>query len=106
MVSSKKKIAKKKKKSAAKKAKANSHPVQLRNKPLRTLTEEALSKYFKDLNGHQPTNLYDFVIGEVEAPLLQSVMDYSEGNQTVAASILGINRATLRKKLKQYRLYN
>jgi len=73
---------------------------------LRTLTEEALSKYFKDLNGHQPTNLYDFVIGEVEAPLLQSVMEYTEGNQTIAADILGINRATLRKKLKQYRLYN
>jgi len=105
VVNSKKKSAKKKKR-AAKKANSNSHAVQLRNKPLRTLTEEALSKYFKDLNGHQPTNLYDFVIGEVEAPLLQSVMEYTEGNQTIAADILGINRATLRKKLKQYRLYN
>jgi len=101
VVSSKKKSAKKRKV-----AKKKAQQVQLRNKPLRRLTEEALAKYFKDLNGHQPSNLYDFVIGEVEAPLLQSVMDYTEGNQTLAADVLGINRATLRKKLKQYKLHS
>lgn len=44
------------------------------------------------------------VLGEVEPPLFRAVMDYTQGNQTRAAEILGINRATLRKKLKQYRL--
>jgi len=106
VVSSKKKSASKKtvKKKTGKPGKAKLPEVQLRNRPLRSLTEEALGRYFKDLNGHQPTNLYNLVLGEVEAPLLASVMKHTDGNQTVASEILGINRATLRKKLKQYSL--
>lgn len=73
-------------------------------KPLRDLTEDALKSYFARLNGHKPGDLYDLVIGEVEEPLLKTVMDYSRGNQSRAADILGINRGTLRKKLKQYSL--
>ena len=76
----------------------------MRNRPLRNLTEEALRKYFKDLNGHKPGELYDLVLGEVELPLFKTVMDYTHGNQSRAAEILGINRATLRKKLKHYYL--
>lgn len=76
----------------------------MRNRPLRDLTEEALKKYFKDLNGHKPSELYDLVLGEVEPPLFETVMEYTQGNQSRAAEILGINRATLRKKLKQYYL--
>lgn len=76
----------------------------VRNRPLRDLTEESLKRYFKDLNGHQPGDLYQLVLSEVEAPLFRSVMDYAEGNQSQAAQILGINRATLRKKLKHYYL--
>ena len=79
-------------------------PVQVRNRPLRSLTEEALRSYLKDLNGHKPAELYNLVLGEVEPPLFATVMDYAHGNQTLAANILGINRATLRKKLKIYRL--
>jgi Fis family transcriptional regulator len=71
---------------------------------LRDVTEEALKRYFKDLNGHKPGDLYQLVLREVEAPLFKSVMDYSEGNQSQAAEVLGINRATLRKKLKHYYL--
>ena len=76
----------------------------VRNRPLRDLTEEALQRYFKDLNGDKPFNLYDLVLSEVEAPLFKSVMDYADGNQSQAAQVLGINRATLRKKLKHYYL--
>lgn len=76
----------------------------VRNRPLRDLTEEALHRYFRDLNGHSPGDLYDLVLGEVELPLFQTVMDYTDGNQSRAARILGINRATLRKKLRQYYL--
>ncbi len=78
--------------------------VQLRNKPLRDLTGDALRTYFRDLNGHQPNALYDLVLGEVEPPLFEAVLDYTRGNQSRAAEILGLNRATLRKKLKQYEL--
>ena len=44
------------------------------------------------------------VLKETEAPLFKSVMKYTENNQSSAAMILGINRGTLRKKLKQYKL--
>jgi Fis family transcriptional regulator len=68
--------------------------------PLRSHAERALSDYFTSLNGSRPAHLYDLVLREVEEPLLRVVLDYAEGNQSRAAGILGINRATLRKKLK------
>jgi Fis family transcriptional regulator, factor for inversion stimulation protein len=76
----------------------------VRNKPLSTLTDEALHSYFANLNGHKPGRLYELVIGEVERPLLSAVLHYTNGNQCEAAEILGINRGTLRKKLKAYKL--
>jgi len=75
-----------------------------REKTLRGSVQSALDVYFSDLNGHNPGNLYRMVMDEVEAPLLESVMRHTGGNQTRAAECLGINRATLRKKLKQYGL--
>ena len=72
--------------------------------PLRKHTEEALNRYFNSLNGDRPGDLYDLVLGEVEEPLFKAVMDYTHGNQSQAAGILGINRGTLRKKLKTYSL--
>ena len=71
-------------------------------KPLCKHTEDALDQYFATLNGDRPGDLYDLVIGEVERPLFQAVMDYTQGNQSQAAGILGINRGTLRKKLRTY----
>ena len=73
-----------------------------RGVPLRSLTEQALDDYFTSLNGHAPGHLYDLVMREVEEPLFRAVLDYSEGNQSRAADILGINRGTLRKKLRVY----
>ena len=70
--------------------------------PLRSHAEQALDSYFASLNGHAPGHLYDLVMREVEEPLFRSVLDYAEGNQSRAADILGINRGTLRKKLKYY----
>ena len=87
------------------KKKSNKAKIQLRNsKPLRKHTEEALTSYFAALNGDRPGDLYDLVLGEVEEPLFRAVMDYTGGNQSQAAGILGINRGTLRKKLKTYSL--
>jgi Fis family transcriptional regulator, factor for inversion stimulation protein len=70
--------------------------------PLRDHAEDALQKYFQNLNGHRPAALYDLVMREVEEPLFRAVMDYAEGNQSRAAVILGINRGTLRKKLREF----
>ncbi len=73
-------------------------------KPLCQHTEDALKNYFASLNGDRPGDLYDLVMGEVERPLFKAVMDFTQGNQSQAAGILGINRGTLRKKLKTYEL--
>jgi len=75
-----------------------------RELPLRTHAERALTDYFASLNGHRPAHLYDLVLREVEEPLLKAVLDYTEGNQVRAAGILGINRGTLRKKLRSFGL--
>ena len=75
-----------------------------KSKPLRKHTEDALKQYFKNLNGDRPGDLYELVIGEVERPLFEAVLEYTEGNQSQAAGILGINRGTLRKKLRTYSL--
>src|SRR6478752_3253451 len=72
-----------------------------RDLPLRNHAERALSDYFTSLNGHKPAHLYDLVLREVEEPLFRLVLDYAEGNQSEAANLLGINRGTLRKKLKE-----
>ena len=73
-------------------------------RPLRNVTEEALDNYFASLNGSKPSELYNLVLAEVEAPLLRAALNYTKGNQSRAAEILGINRGTLRKKLRIYGL--
>ena len=72
--------------------------------PLREHAEAALDAYFQRLNGHRPSGLYQLVLREVEEPLFRTVLDYASGNQSQAAVILGINRGTLRKKLRQFGL--
>ena len=76
----------------------------IKSKPLSSLTDECLRSYFENLNGHKPGDLYQLVIGEVDRPLLSAVLAYTKGNQSEAAEILGINRGTLRTKLKAYHL--
>lgn len=71
---------------------------------LRESVEMALKYYFQDLDGQPTTNLYQLVISEVEGPLLEAVLDYTRYNQSKAAEMLGLNRGTLRKKLKQHDL--
>ncbi|EAV47696.1 Fis family transcriptional regulator [Methylophilaceae bacterium] len=66
--------------------------------------EMLLDQYFTDLAGESPGNLYNLVVSNVEKPLLLYVMNYAEGNQSKAAEILGLNRNTLRKKLKTHNI--
>jgi len=72
--------------------------------PLRVSVEQALVRYFSHLDGQNACGLYDLVLAEVEAPLLEVTLAYVQGNQSRAAELLGLNRGTLRKKLKQYDL--
>lgn len=71
---------------------------------LRDSVEIAVNNYFQHLEGQDVTDVYEMVMSEVETPLLEVVMKYTRHNQTKAAQVLGLNRGTLRKKLKQYGL--
>jgi len=62
----------------------------------------ALEAYFHDLDGQPPHAVYDMLLNCVEKPLLDYVLNHAGGNQSKAAEILGLNRNTLRKKLKQH----
>jgi Fis family transcriptional regulator len=70
---------------------------------LRDYVEQTLDDYFTNLDGHKPANLYEMVLQEIEAPLIKSVLKYTDQNQSIAAAILGISRGTLRKKLQNFR---
>ena len=72
--------------------------------PLSALVKDALDRYFEDLNGQVPADLYELVMAQIEQPLLEVVMRETSGNIFKAALLLGINRATLRKKLRKYSL--
>ncbi|MGK0498663.1 MAG: Fis family transcriptional regulator [Oceanicoccus sp.] len=75
-----------------------------RAQTLRDSVSIALNNYFAHLEGQEVTDVYEMVLSEVEAPLLEEVMKYTRNNQTKASILLGLNRGTLRKKLKQYGL--
>lgn len=72
------------------------------NTILRDCVRSVLTSYINDLEGHTINDLYQLVLTEVETPLLETILEHTNGNQSKAAQILGINRGTLRKKLKQY----
>ncbi|WP_299660769.1 response regulator [uncultured Ruegeria sp.] len=59
-----------------------------------------LRRYF-DLHGNilPPPGLYQRILREVEAPLIEIALDATGGNQAKCADLLGINRNTLRKKI-------
>ena len=65
---------------------------------------DALRTYFARLDGHGASNLYELVLSEVEQPLIETVLEHCEHNQTKAAQILGLSRSTLRKKMQIYRI--
>ena len=73
---------------------------------LRESVEDAINSYFQQLDGHPAGELYKMVMEEVEEPLFRSVLEYTGGNQSKASELLGINRGTLRKKLKMYGLHD
>jgi len=78
-------------------------PTEAQDYPtLRDSVTRAMNNYFSHLEGAEPADIYDMVMNEVEEPLLEAVMTFTKNNQSRAASIMGLNRGTLRKKLKRY----
>ena len=72
--------------------------------PLRDSAAEAIAHFLSTLDGEACSDLYDMVLHQVEEPLLRAVMEYSQQNQSHASAMLGLNRGTLRKKLRQHGL--
>jgi Fis family transcriptional regulator len=63
---------------------------------------ECVEQYISTMGDEEISNLYELVLSEVEAPLIQSVLDSTHNNQSKTALMLGLNRGTLRKKLRKY----
>lgn len=72
--------------------------------PLRECVRRSLRAYFRNLDGHSTGEVYELVLSEIEAPLLEVVLTQVRGNLSRASEVLGLNRATLRKKLRKYGL--
>lgn len=72
--------------------------------PLHETVRNALKEYLLTLEGDDPSDLYAMVMREVERPLLECVLKHCGGNQSRAAQCLGLNRGTLRKKLREHDL--
>ena len=73
-------------------------------RPLRESEKESITHFFDQLDGATCTDLHALVLAQVEEPLFRAVMQETCVNQSKAAAILGLNRGTLRKKLRQYHL--
>lgn len=63
---------------------------------------QSVQKYFSELKGAEPVDLYQFVLEEIETPLFRAVMEHCKYNQSRAAVMLGVSRGTLRTKLRRY----
>ena len=63
---------------------------------------QSVQKYFAELKGAEPVDLYQFVLEEIETPLFRAVMEHCKYNQSRAALMLGVSRGTLRTKLRRY----
>jgi Fis family transcriptional regulator len=72
--------------------------------PLRESANDSIQSFLNTLDGETCQDLYAMVIEQVEEPLLAAVMDYTRGNQSKASEMLGLNRGTLRKKLREHKL--
>lgn len=80
------------------------YPAEGSLKNLRAATAAAMQEFFSNLQGFRARDLHAVVLSQVEPALLQATLRYCEGNQSLAALLLGLNRATLRKMLRRYNI--
>ncbi|MDE0948578.1 MAG: Fis family transcriptional regulator [Candidatus Thioglobus sp.] len=71
---------------------------------LQDCIKDNLEKYFADLNGETSNGVFKMVTQQTESATIKFVLDKVNQNQSEAARILGINRATLKKKVSLYNL--
>jgi len=67
--------------------------------------KHSIRRFLYELDGTHPNNMYDLVLKQVEQPLFEAILEHTKGNQSRAADLLGLNRGTLRKKLRSYNLH-
>jgi Fis family transcriptional regulator len=72
---------------------------------LEAIVEYKISRFLDQIGTFYPQDLYDLIMKKVEKPLLAQILRRTGGNQVHAAKILGINRNTLRKKMKLFGLH-
>ena len=75
-----------------------------RSNELADCVKRSLERYFKDMDGEKPTSIYSMVLKNIEKPMIETVLGKAEGNQSLAAEMLGVTRNTLRKKMQQLRI--
>lgn len=68
---------------------------------LRDAAARVVRRYLADLNGTPCGDLYQVMVRQVEKPVLEEALSFCGGNLTRTAELLGMNRATLRKKLDE-----
>lgn len=78
--------------------------VPLEEMSFEEMVRSKLSGFLRRVEGYRLEGLYDHVVGRVERPLLELIMEHTGGNQVRAAEILGIGRNTLRRKLTEHGL--
>lgn len=73
---------------------------------LRDSVQFTVQNYLATVGGKHINNLHELVVNEVERALIERVLDYTDGNESRTAKILGISRGTLRQRRKQFGHYD
>ena len=78
--------------------------VQSNSLNLQMYTRKIVKQYLHNLKGHKAKKLHGFIVGEIEKGIILEVLDYTQGNLTQAAEILGMTRTTLRNKSRKHKI--
>lgn len=82
----------------------NTQQDQLMTQNIRNTTSRATQLFLETLEKHDKGNLYQIALAEFEKGLFTTMYDFLKGNQSKIAQLSGLNRATVRTKLKRYDL--
>ncbi len=78
--------------------------MSMKKRTINQSVSESVEEYLHLMADESVSGLYEMVLSEVEAPLLRAVLAHTNNNQSRTAAILGLNRGTLRTKMRKYRL--